>query len=297
MDLHHKVFYFLKLATLTHQQALAILDLQSPFTQEQLNKAFREKVLEFHPDVNPSPEAHTKMVEINAAKAILDADLQSQPETTPEAEETFGGLAKSEEPYQYQRGVHIAIKDLHPIVQRALHSLGFHKRDVEVIISANTRLRIYGGGGGSRLFFAKVDLKSGQMSVDHGAWGGANMFGYSMLDQDDRVYAVPDDTAIILGKEGGTSGVLAVVVLPPSLAPATLTQEEELPELQEKILAIFRLKAGYRKQYLAELGPGVEEAIEELIANDYIKRSKVGLQLTTKGKNASEKASRKHRGY
>jgi hypothetical protein len=295
MDLHRKAYYFLKLATLTHQQALDILGLQSPFTQEQLNKAYRERVLEFHPDVNPSPEAHAKTVEINAAKEILDAMVQDQPQIEAEPTESFSELTKSEEPYSYQRGVQMDIKDLHPAIQKALRHFGYNKRDVEVKISPNTKLSGYASGDGSRLFFAKVDLKTGQVSSQYGNFGGKNMFEKSTVDWDENVYAIPDDTAIILGKAG--QHIFATVVLPPSMAPATLTQEEELPELQEKILAIFRLKAGYRKQYLAELGPGVADAIEQLIAAEYIKRSGVGLQLTTKGKNASEKASRKHRGY
>ncbi|TFV93174.1 J domain-containing protein [Algoriphagus kandeliae] len=48
-----------------------ILGVNQNATQEEIKKAYRKLVLEWHPDKNPSPEAHDKFIEINEAYLVL----------------------------------------------------------------------------------------------------------------------------------------------------------------------------------------------------------------------------------
>jgi DnaJ-class molecular chaperone len=62
---------FKKLATMTHQQARDVIGVLPGASSEEIGKAYRRLMLKYHPDLNPSPEAQTKAVELNVARDVL----------------------------------------------------------------------------------------------------------------------------------------------------------------------------------------------------------------------------------
>lgn len=48
-----------------------ILEVQPDATQDEIKKAYRKLALQWHPDKNPSPDAHDKFIEINEAYLVL----------------------------------------------------------------------------------------------------------------------------------------------------------------------------------------------------------------------------------
>ena len=54
-----------------YQKALNVLGLKPNFTEGELKKAHRELANKYHPDRNKSPEAESKMKDINEARDYL----------------------------------------------------------------------------------------------------------------------------------------------------------------------------------------------------------------------------------
>lgn len=52
-------------------EALREFDLEFPVTQEKIKKAYREKALKWHPDINPSANSKERMQDINRAFSVL----------------------------------------------------------------------------------------------------------------------------------------------------------------------------------------------------------------------------------
>jgi preprotein translocase subunit Sec63 len=53
----------------------ALLGLVMGVDRHEVRKAYRKLAMEHHPDINPTPEAHRKMQEINIAYTQIIADL------------------------------------------------------------------------------------------------------------------------------------------------------------------------------------------------------------------------------
>lgn len=62
---------FCKLASMTTEQAYAIIGVSPDASKDEINKAYKRLMRQYHPDINPSPEAKVKSVELNAAKELL----------------------------------------------------------------------------------------------------------------------------------------------------------------------------------------------------------------------------------
>jgi DnaJ domain len=69
--LFEKIAAFEKLATMSPEEAANLLGVAPDASPEEINKAHKKMVFQFHPDRNPSPEAADKMVAINVARDIL----------------------------------------------------------------------------------------------------------------------------------------------------------------------------------------------------------------------------------
>lgn len=69
--LFEKIATFKKLATMSREEAAYLLGVDPDASVDEVNKAHKKMVFQFHPDRNPSPEATDKMVAINVARDVL----------------------------------------------------------------------------------------------------------------------------------------------------------------------------------------------------------------------------------
>jgi curved DNA-binding protein CbpA len=83
-----------------------ILGLKQSATREDIKKAYRKLALEFHPDVNKSPDAHQKFIEINEAYLIL-YDEEARAKYDIEYNYIYSeGKEKYHDEYEYSNNSH-----------------------------------------------------------------------------------------------------------------------------------------------------------------------------------------------
>jgi len=58
-----------------------ILGISREATDDEIKRAYRKLARQFHPDVNPDPEAHEKFKDINAAYEVLSDDQKRRSST------------------------------------------------------------------------------------------------------------------------------------------------------------------------------------------------------------------------
>ena len=64
-----------------------ILGIDDNSTREEILKAYRKKALEFHPDVNKSPDASSKFKEVNNAfRALMNSSYEPKPKPKPKSD-------------------------------------------------------------------------------------------------------------------------------------------------------------------------------------------------------------------
>jgi hypothetical protein len=182
-------------------------------------------------------------------------------------------------------GTHVNVKELPPALQKALKTLGYRRRDIEVVGATEAQMG-YAGGKGRRGVSASVNLRTGQMSqVAGGSWGGPNPFERKPMDDLEAVTRVPPDGAIIKGSEGGHGTWFTIYVHPDSLIKM-LPGKADISERETHILAMMNFKSDYKKRLLRKNNVTKEE-IDKLASEGYIKVNKAGaISLTAKGKNA-----------
>lgn len=84
-ELLKKIDLFVKLATMSAQEALAVLGLPANATPEEINKSYKKQIIHVHPDrlMHLPPEekekANSRAVELNVAKDILLNPERSSP--------------------------------------------------------------------------------------------------------------------------------------------------------------------------------------------------------------------------
>ena len=182
--------------------------------------------------------------------------------------------------------MHVETKTLPDILQRALASVGYARRDIAVEAREAVSLAD-GGSAGRRAFALIVDLVAGQIVTLRGSWGGPNMFNPSnTVDTDDKIRALQPGLAVIKGSEG-ESTYASIYVHPENLRPL-LPSGPTVDDRDGRILAAYRgLKSGpYRQEALRAL-QCTEADITRLCAAGLLKRSSNGAtQITTAGKNA-----------
>lgn len=95
------------------------------------------------------------------------------------------------------------VSDLPECLIDALKSVGYGKRDIEILPRDETSIS-YGGGSGRRGFAILVNLSTGKYETHFGSWGGANAFNpENQVDLNTQSYPIPENGAVILGSEGG----------------------------------------------------------------------------------------------
>lgn len=201
-------------------------------------------------------------------------------------EKIAGQLVKLAKEIMSYGGKHIAVRDLPASLQRALKSIGYGRRDIEVVDSG-----VWFSSNpfeGNRAVSYTVDLKNGFITdAQKGSWGGANPFQTRSLDRDER-RTVPHGSAVISGEKGGRGNFLSIYV-----NPGALKIEEEAVDLsadEKRALNIIGgIKSGYRqdefRRYgLGEYGPN-NWLIQNLADKGLVKIMRTGIQITTKGRN------------
>ena len=182
------------------------------------------------------------------------------------------------------------VADLPHVLQQALKSVGYGKKDIEVKTAETVRLSLQGGDG-YRAFSTLVNLSTGQYETTMGSWGGSNMFNPSNpVDNDRQAYALPQGGAVIKGIEGGGRPVLATITLHPANVVPWLPATTELTEVERKTLACFkgRKPGPYRNDALANAG-STPAIVDSLMVRGYLSRNRAGAtQITTEGRNACE---------
>ncbi len=183
---------------------------------------------------------------------------------------------------------HIAVKGLPAVVQCALESVGYGRKDISVTAQETVTMGI-ASGDGYRAFVGVVNLDTGERKFHWGSWGGANAYCLdNRVDNDREQYAIPVNGCVILGSEGGGRPVSAsIVVRADALAPM-LPPPVEVTEDEKRILYAYRaLKGGaYRKEYLSKIKDSAE-LVNGLVARGLLKRAKNdATSITTEGRNA-----------
>jgi hypothetical protein len=152
------------------------------------------------------------------------------------------------------------------------------------------------GGDGLREFCAILDLSTGERKIEHGSWGGANMFNpNNRVDLDEKSYVIPPNFVVVKGHQGGGRGTYAYVVVRPDMVTPWLPAKSVLSKRQQYIIDVLK---GYNSQgrkdefnrwdsKFKRVPPSADEfkALEEL---GLLKITKSGaISLTTTGKNAA----------
>ena len=195
---------------------------------------------------------------------------------------------------------YMATKDLPDAFKPALRSIGYNKKDIEVVSSRGYSLS-GASGDGSKSMVVAVNLGTGEFKVESGSWGGANMFVSNQVDLDDEVRLVPFNFAVIKGIGNGQTVRWAYIIVNPDNLQQLLPAKSSSVEfsLEEKIaLCIIKgIKSSYRKDEFMRMsydhkGLGRYDAsnpvIKKLADNGLIKIGGAGISVTTDGKNLAE---------
>lgn len=197
--------------------------------------------------------------------------------------------------WQLRQGsrVHVLVKDLPVVLQRALKEVRYAKRDIDVQSAAsfapNEGSSFFEGNRG---YVVVVDLASGHYKVHLGAWGGPSPFDRKQVDLDDKEQSIPPNGAVIVGEYGGRGSFAHIKVNPSNLQGILPRPAAEIDEMEAKALAaILGLKSSYRADEFRRKGLGAYSPDNPLIVSLARKKflkidSRGSISVTTEGKNA-----------
>lgn len=184
--------------------------------------------------------------------------------------------------------MYVEVKSLPTVVQNALTSVSYGRKDIEVCPSASVTLSS-SSGDGYRAFVTLVNLTTNNYETAWGSWGGSNMFNpENPVDNDHREYVLPDDGLAITGHKGGTEPVWARLRVPASMMNRMLPATPTLTTEQLDALYCYKsIKGGqYRKDALKRLRTS-QGTLDGLVELGLLTRNKAGSSaITTAGKNA-----------
>lgn len=191
-------------------------------------------------------------------------------------------------------GQHIEVRDLPPVLQRELRSVGYGRRDI-MVEPRDTYSPLGVSGDGYRAFVIAVDLATGQSKHLQGNWGGASVnSGPNQVDSDLRSYPLPFNTAVISGHEGGGHPVWAfIMVHKDNLQKLLPSGNVEHTEAELVALQIIKsIRSGARAEFFADKGLGpyknTNPTLQSLASKGLVKLTGAGIQITTAGKNVVE---------
>lgn len=188
-------------------------------------------------------------------------------------------------------GTHVPVKDLPPVVHRALREVGYGRRDIEVKAATSVSIQDMGGDG-YQAFAIVLNLGTGQYDIYWGSWGGPNINApRNQVDLDERSHAIPVNGAVIKGHRGGGGPAYAKMYVHPENMGALLPVAVELSRDEDMALAILAgLKPGYRGEAFMREGIGpyspTAPLIQSLAKKGLVKVTGSGVQITINGRNA-----------
>jgi hypothetical protein len=189
--------------------------------------------------------------------------------------------------------LHVALRDLPPVLQRALKSVRYNRRDIGVEEGSSfTPSEGSSGFEGNRGYVVVVDLAGGHFKTHEGAWGGPSPFDRRQVDLDRKPQAIPPNGAVIIGEYGGRGSFASIRVHPSNLQAVLPRPAEEIQKDEAAALKIIRsYKSGYRGQAFQEAALGRygpdNPLIRSLAAKGMVKIDTRGsIQITTDGRNA-----------
>jgi hypothetical protein len=187
-------------------------------------------------------------------------------------------------------GKHVAVRSLPVSIQNALRQLRYGRSDIEVV-TANS-YSVAPAFEGSRAVSVTVDIWSGKTTdSQRGSWGGSNPFESRPIDKVEST-PIPADSVVIAGESGGRGTFLRIYGKPEEISiimPAD-DKEVEISDSERKALNIIGgIKSGYRADRFRYDGLGEynesNPLIQSLAAKGLIKVSRIGIQITTLGRN------------
>lgn len=188
-------------------------------------------------------------------------------------------------------GTRVLVKDLPISFHKALKSVRYGRREIE-IRKATSYSPQGAGGDGSRDFTIVLNMLTGQYDTEIGSWGGANIFNQTnRVDLDTRSFPIPTNGAVIKGSMS-SGPTYAYILVPPENFQELLPSgsEEPLTELERKALRALSYKGDYRKdewEYSGQLGKYSQDnpIFQSLVKKGLVKVTGVGVTLTLEGKN------------
>ena len=184
--------------------------------------------------------------------------------------------------------MYIRTKALPIAIQTGLETVGYHRDDVEVIVT-ETVSPSNAGMDGMRAFFVMLDISTGKTEHLNGSWGGPNMFNpRNRVDLDLSSYKIPNDVIVIKGSSGGRGCFSTIYCSPSSIVRDSLPAPSIVSEVEKRALYCFAsIKGGhYRRDELARYHV-TEDVLVGLESKGLIKANKAGARrITTEGRNA-----------
>jgi hypothetical protein len=181
--------------------------------------------------------------------------------------------------------IYTECKDLPESIKSALRSVGYNRTDISIEARDEMSFASPPAFEGSRGFTLVVNLTTGQCQVEHGSWGGANMFERRAVDCDETLYPMRPGIAVIQGESGGR-GCFAHLYLHPDNVCKFLPAVPTLTAKQAAVVYVYdSIKSSYRKAELDREGCTTAD-VDECIALGYLERKGNGVRVTTFGKNA-----------
>lgn len=195
-------------------------------------------------------------------------------------------------------GTYVNVKELPPVVRRALEAVEYGRRDIEVIPRETVTLGAGAGGAGRRGFSCLIDLEAGTYRVIHGSWGGAGLGSrglQGMVDLDQTPRDLRPGLLLLQGSMG-YGPTWAQIQAHPTMIPKMLPAADgpELEARHHQALYCFAcIKGGeYRREEMRRRRVSAE-TVEELVAMGLLKRNAAGATaITTAGRNARDTSIR-----
>ena len=184
------------------------------------------------------------------------------------------------------------VRDLPPVVQRALRSAGYRGSNIRIVTSETFRRNNtpFEGNRGYNLY---VNLATNKYDSEVGSWGGSNMFQERGGDSDQTPRKIPNNVLVIKGEKGGRGSFATIYVNPKTVTPLLPDSGgDDLTDDERSALKIIKsIKGGYRADEFHYKGLGeyasYNPLIQSLREKGLIKINKRGaVMITTKGKNA-----------